>query len=62
MAYITLTKENIDSEHICCAFSEKKCSKGYELKKKGFLPPYIGTPGAIRTHNILIRSQYLIYG
>ncbi len=33
MAYITLTKENIDSEHICCAFSDKKCSESYELKK-----------------------------
>jgi GNAT superfamily N-acetyltransferase len=31
--YITLTKENIDAEHICCAFSDKKCSEGYELKK-----------------------------
>lgn len=31
--YITLTKENIDKEHICCAFSDKKCSEGYEIKK-----------------------------
>lgn len=31
--YITLTKENIDTEHICCAFSDKKCSEGYEMKK-----------------------------
>lgn len=31
--YITLTKENIDTEHICCAFSDKKCVEGYELKK-----------------------------
>ena len=23
--YITLTKENIADEHICCAFSDKKC-------------------------------------
>ena len=34
MAYITLTKENINSEHICCAFSDKKCAKSYELKKQ----------------------------
>jgi GNAT superfamily N-acetyltransferase len=34
MGYISLTKDNIDSEHICCAFSDKKCSKSYELKKK----------------------------
>lgn len=31
--YITLTKDNIDKEHICCAFSDKKCSESYELKK-----------------------------
>ena len=31
--YITLTKENIDKEHICCAFSDKKCSESYEMKK-----------------------------
>lgn len=31
--YITLTKENLDKEHICCAFSDKKCAEGYEMKK-----------------------------
>jgi len=31
--YITLTKDNIDTEHICCAFSNKKCAEGYEMKK-----------------------------
>ena len=30
---ITLNHENIDQEHICCAFSDKKCKTGYELKK-----------------------------
>ncbi|WP_027360794.1 N-acetyltransferase [Desulforegula conservatrix] len=34
MAYVTLTKSNIDSEHICCAFSDKKCSEGYARKKQ----------------------------
>jgi len=34
MAYITLTRENIGSEHICCALSDRKCSEGYELKKQ----------------------------
>lgn len=34
MAYVTLTKENIGSEHICCAFSDKKSSEGYQLKKQ----------------------------
>ena len=32
--YITLTKENIANEHICCAFSDKKCKDSYELKKE----------------------------
>jgi GNAT superfamily N-acetyltransferase len=31
--FITLTKENIACEHICCAFSDKKCKESYELKK-----------------------------
>jgi N-acetylglutamate synthase-like GNAT family acetyltransferase len=31
--FITLTKENIDREHICCAFSDKKCAESYEAKK-----------------------------
>jgi GNAT superfamily N-acetyltransferase len=31
---ITLNKGNIDSEHICCAFSDKKCKDSYELKKE----------------------------
>lgn len=32
--YLTLTHKNIDSEHICCAFSDKKCSEGYAMKKE----------------------------
>ena len=32
--FITLTKENIEKEHICCAFSDKKCKDSYELKKQ----------------------------
>lgn len=34
MTYITLTKENIQTEHICCAFSDKKCAQSYEAKKR----------------------------
>lgn len=30
---IQLDKTNIASEHICCAFSDKKCKETYELKK-----------------------------
>lgn len=32
--YLTLTKENLDAEHICCGFSDKKCQEGYALKKE----------------------------
>lgn len=31
--FITLNKENIESEHICCAFSDKKCAESYAMKK-----------------------------
>ena len=34
MKLITLSKENISDEHICCAFSDKKCKEGYEAKKQ----------------------------
>ena len=30
---IKLTEENIADEHICCAFSDKKCVDGYSAKK-----------------------------
>lgn len=32
--FITLNKENINTEHICCAISDKKCKEGYKLKKE----------------------------
>lgn len=31
--FIAITKENIPNEHICCAFSDKKCKESYEAKK-----------------------------
>jgi len=34
MKFIKLTKENIQQEHICCGFSDKKCTAGYQLKKE----------------------------
>ena len=34
MTYITLTPDNIRSEHICCAFSDKKCAESYASKKE----------------------------
>lgn len=32
--FITLTRDNIDKEHICCAISDKKSAESYEAKKK----------------------------
>ncbi|HEX3007809.1 MAG TPA: YoaP domain-containing protein [Bacteroidales bacterium] len=31
---ISLDSANIAKEHICCAFSDKKCSESYEMKKQ----------------------------
>jgi len=33
MDFIKLTDTNIQDEHICCAFSDKKCAEGYQMKK-----------------------------
>lgn len=41
MNYITLTEENIDNEHICCALVDKKGSCG-AAKKKEWLKQMIG--------------------
>lgn len=34
MEIVDLTSENIAVEHICCGFSDKKCSIGYENKRE----------------------------
>lgn len=34
MEFITIDNNNIDNEHICCAFSDKKTAEGYQLKKE----------------------------
>ncbi len=43
--FITLTAATIENEHICCAFSDKKCKEGYNLKKewlaKAFASGYV---------------------
>ena len=31
--YIELNAQNIDTAHICCAFSDKKCTESYQAKK-----------------------------
>lgn len=35
--FINLNTSNIENEHICCAFSDKKCNEGYQLKKQWLL-------------------------
>jgi ribosomal protein S18 acetylase RimI-like enzyme len=34
MAFIKLNHNNIDSEHLCCAISERKCKSGTEAKRE----------------------------
>ncbi|MBL7162308.1 MAG: GNAT family N-acetyltransferase [Anaerolineales bacterium] len=31
---VALSEDNIETEHICCGFSDKKCAEGYQLKKE----------------------------
>lgn len=33
MSYITLDKDNVANEHICCGISDKKCRESYGMKK-----------------------------
>lgn len=33
MDLVKLSNSNIEDQHICCAFSDKKCAEGYRLKK-----------------------------
>ncbi|MCB1175273.1 MAG: GNAT family N-acetyltransferase [Leptospiraceae bacterium] len=34
MVYLDLNPTNLAAEHICCAFSDKKCAAGYAAKKQ----------------------------
>jgi L-amino acid N-acyltransferase YncA len=34
MSYLTINEDTIAKEHICCAISDKKCARSYELKKE----------------------------
>lgn len=38
--FISLTKDNIGKEHICCAFSDKKCVQSYQLKKEWLIKEF----------------------
>lgn len=33
MTYLSLNKDSLCDEHICCAISDRKCASGYQLKK-----------------------------
>lgn len=48
---ITLNEENIDTEHICCAISDKKCMEGY-LKKKEWLKQQIAKGYTFKKLNV----------
>lgn len=48
---ITLNKENLDSENICCAISDKKCSEG-TLKKKEWLKQQIEKGYVFKKFNV----------
>ncbi len=43
--YVNINLDNIESEHICCAFSDKKCKESYQQKKQwlkqGFKNGYV---------------------
>jgi GNAT superfamily N-acetyltransferase len=34
MSYLKLSADTIEREHICCAFSDKKCAASYQQKKR----------------------------
>jgi len=57
MDFIHLNKENIKDEHICCGFSDKKCSTGYQKKKEWltseFENAYVLKKGDVR-HKVFI--------
>ena len=58
--FITLTKDNIEKEHICCAFSDKKCQESYNLKKektKSRLLRYIMEKNTLTRSNGIIRVK-----
>lgn len=38
--FIELNKENIASEHICCAISDKKCADSYQAKKNWLMKEF----------------------
>ncbi len=33
MNYVELSAQDLESEHICCGFADKKCAEGYQAKK-----------------------------
>ena len=57
MNFIQLNQNNIANQHICCGFSDKKCSAGYQMKKdwlsKEFEKGYVFRKGDVR-HKVFI--------
>lgn len=57
MMLVTLTDENIDQEHICCAIADKKTAPGVALKKEWLIFPYTASSWKVRNK----RSNLLLY-
>lgn len=63
--FINLTLDNLDSEHLCCAISDKKHQCGVDVKKEKFLLNMLrlkkhGSPFVGMTICISIAFGYLV--
>ncbi len=54
---VSVTPENIANEHICCAFTDKKCSDGYKAKKQWLKEQH---KNAYRFWKLDVRGKVLI--
>ncbi|WP_424942990.1 YoaP domain-containing protein [Aliiroseovarius crassostreae] len=60
MTYLTLTPDTLPDEHICCAFSDKKCRAGYDAKKRWLTEEFAH---GYRFHRLDARGKvFLEYG
>lgn len=60
MTYLTLTPNTLPDQHICCAFSDRKCGAGYDAKKRWLTDEYAR---GYRFHRLDARGKVFIeYG
>lgn len=57
MAIITVTSDNIDKEHICCAISDKKGENRVSSKKAWLKERFVN--GKFETNEILTEKTFL---